>query len=80
MTVWEKFISDILNNYKKEDLICQYYSKLYGGNKGTKCSKQCPFRKFGGHCALYNERGNRRVNRTEIEEILNSEVDSEQVQ
>lgn len=80
MTVWEKFISDILNNYKKEDLICQYYSKLYGGNKGTKCSKQCPFRKFGGHCALYNENGNRRVNRTEIEEILNSEAVNEQVQ
>ena len=38
MTVWEKFISDILNNY------------------------------------LYNEKGNRRVNRTEIEKILNSEV------
>ena len=38
MTVWEKFISDILNNY------------------------------------LYNEKENRRVNRIEIEKILNSEV------
>ena len=70
MTVWEKFISD-----KKEDLICMYYSNLYGGNKGTSCSKLCPFRQRGGYCALYNENGNRRVSRKEVEEILNSEVD-----
>lgn len=74
MTVWENFVSTILTTYKKEDLICQYYSHLYGGNKGIKCSKLCPFRQFGGQCMLYTENGNKRVNREAIEEILNSEV------
>ena len=75
MTVWEKFVSDVLDAYKKDDLICRYYLSTYGGNRGTKCSKLCPFRQFGGWCALYNENGNRRVSRKEIEKILNSEVD-----
>lgn len=74
MTVWDKFISDILANYKKEDLICQYYTHLYGGNKGIKCSKRCPFRQYGGNCALYGDMGGRRKNRSEIEEILNMQV------
>lgn len=75
MTVWEKFLSDILNTYKKEDLICQYYLSQYGGNKGTKCSKQCPFRQWGGHCALQPDNLNRRMGRRGIDEILNREVD-----
>jgi len=74
-TLWDKFISDILANYKKEDIICQYYIHLYGGNKGVTCSKQCPFRQLGGKCALYTERGNRKKNRDEIEAILNREVE-----
>lgn len=73
MTVWEKFISDILANYKKEDIICQYYTHLCGGNKGTKCSKRCPFRQCGGKCVLYGARGGRKKNRSEIEEILSRE-------
>ena len=75
MTIWEKFISDILANCKKEDLICQYYTHLYGGNKGTKCSKLCPFRQWGGECALYDTNGIRKKNRSEIEEILNKQVE-----
>ena len=75
MTLWEKFISDRLDEYTKEDIICQYYLKMYGGNKGTSCSKNCPFRQWGGRCALYTERGNRKKNRDEIEAILNSEVE-----
>lgn len=73
MTVWEKFISDILVTYKKEDIICQYYTHLYGGNKGTTCSKKCPFKQWGGKCVLYGARGVRKKNRSEIEEILNRE-------
>lgn len=76
MTLWEKFISDILANYKKEDIICQYYMHLYGGNKGTTCSKRCPFRQWGGRCALYGPRGGRKKNRSEIDEILNSEINT----
>ncbi len=76
MTVWEKFVSDVLNTYKKEDLICRYYLSTYGGNEGCKCSKQCPFRQWGGNCFFYDNLKNRRkVSHKEIEEILNSEVD-----
>lgn len=47
-------------------IICEFYKKQteMAGNKGIGCSKRCPFRKFGGWCELYSDRGNMRTPNT----------------
>jgi hypothetical protein len=57
-------------------MICEFYKKQTGmaGNKGVSCSKECPFRKFGGWCEFYSDRRNMRPANT-IRDILLRDVE-----
>ena len=70
MTPWEKFI---LNN-SRVDLVCNYYREknrtgFYTGNNGVGCSKNCPFREYGGHCKL------NKMSRKSAEKYLDKEME-----
>lgn len=70
MTPWEKFIS----NNSRIDLVCNYFKEksrtgIYTGNNGAGCSKNCPFREYGGHCKLD------KMSRESAEKYLDKEME-----
>lgn len=74
MTIWENFISQ-LTPKDKALMICEYYQNIKEGHMGTCCTDECPFKKYGGFCKIYNQTKGELVPDNKLDDILGSEVD-----
>jgi len=74
MTIWENFITQ-LTPKDKALIICEYYQNIKEGNMGTCCTKECPFKKYGGFCKIYNKNKGILVHSTKLDDLLNSEIE-----
>ena len=74
MTIWENFISQ-LTPKDKALMICEYYQNIKEGYMGSCCTNECPFKKRGDSCRIYNQTKGKLVPDNKLDEILGSEVD-----
>lgn len=72
MTIWENFTSQ-LTSKDKAMMICEYYQNIKEGHMGSCCTNECPFKKRGDSCKIYNKTKGKLVPDNKLEKILNSE-------